>query len=427
MYKNLFLLTTLTGLLLAGCTSYDCCDQSVISVNPPTIVIPFNGGTHSIDVTSPIPWIVTGMDPSWMSLDRETFGGSTTINVIVPDPNVGLVDLTCTLTFLAANGDTFKVTVTQKRFIPAPPETIVYDGTDPSVLGPDLWGDADCLFPSLTATDGNTVTVTGGVFGMIYGAQTNVPGVAVTNNTVIIDGASVNIYAVFGGYSLNGDATDNTVAFKDGTAYFVFGGRSQYGDAINNKVTMSGGTVGIVTGGCSSLGDAKGNEVSISDGTVSDVIRGGESMSFGGDATNNTVTILGGSPTLNLSGATIIGGNGIGDCWTGNTLTIKVASTTGTPLVVYDIENFEFLNFSVPGDITTGYTMVTASSYAVITNSKIGIDFYGAAPTLAVGDVIVLISAGTLYSGTFTPQTVTVGAYTFSVYVSGNQLVAEVI
>ena len=105
-------------------------------------------------------------------------------------------------------------------------------------------------------------------------------------------------------------ATGASVTVESGTVGHeapvadVYGGYSWYGDATNNTVTVSGGTVGgfgmgFLYGGHSVYGNAANNTVTISGGTVKNTVYGGNS---GGDATGNTVTISGGKVNRDVYG-----------------------------------------------------------------------------------------------------------------------------
>ena len=162
-------------------------------------------------------------------------------------------------------------------------------------------------------------------------------------------------------------------------------------------MTISGGTFEqAIHGGMSSSGAASNNSITISGGSIGATIYAG----VGSSATNNTVNILGGTlVTVGDTGPSLLGGvhsSGIGDVFTGNALNLHVSGQTA-----YNVKNFEYLNFYLPTTVADGDIMLTATGTADLTNGSgkssvvnVGID--GSASALAVGDTVTLIRAGTL-------------------------------
>ena len=57
MYKKLFLLTTVTGLMLWGCDDVDCCIPSIIEADQSEIVLGgLENATQTLNLTCPISW-----------------------------------------------------------------------------------------------------------------------------------------------------------------------------------------------------------------------------------------------------------------------------------------------------------------------------------------------------------------------------------
>ena len=142
--------------------------------------------------------------------------------------------------------------------------------------------------------------MTGGtVTGQIYGGWAE-DAMAVKNSTVTITGGAVTRY-VYGGQSKNGAVTGNTVKITGGTVKIsVYGGYSNEGAATGNTVTItSGSTVENSVYGGYSLSDydeASDNTVTITGGTVSGDVYGGQSNV--GTVSDNTLVVGGGSSTV---------------------------------------------------------------------------------------------------------------------------------
>ena len=158
-------------------------------------------------------------------------------------------------------------------------------------------------YASTGSATGNSVTISGGtVEGGIYGGYGNSSGSA-TNNTVSVSGGTVG--DIYGGYGYNNNATGNTVSVSGGTAGSIYGGYSAKGgsgSATGNAVSVVGGTVGgDVYGGYSVNNDATGNTVTLQYGTFQNVY-GGYSNTAGKDAA--TGNILNMSPSITVNSAT---------------------------------------------------------------------------------------------------------------------------
>ena len=140
--------------------------------------------------------------------------------------------------------------------------------------------------------NGNIVNMAGGKGGRyLYGGYVDGDGNA-TGNTVNMSGGEVE-RTVMGGVAIGGDATANTVNMTGGTASMVVGGGvGENGNVSGNTVNMAGGSATKVYGGFSETEDgyAKENFVLITGGKA-DFVYGGVA---GGAATGNTVTMTGG-------------------------------------------------------------------------------------------------------------------------------------
>lgn len=233
----------------------------------------------------------------------------------------------------------------------------------------------------------NTVTLNGGtVNGSIYGGDVYADTKAY-NNTVTINGGTVNDGAIGGGFAGDGgEVTGNTVNINGGilnlhSSYGIYGGINDYG-ATTDEVSRN--TVNIRSGANITSGDIYGGYSHDSSGGVNPT----------GNVINNTVNLYGG--TLH-SAIKIFGGlsdNG-GDEFTGNTL--NVAGFSGT---VGEIKNFEFYKFFIPASITNGGKLLTLTGGATdLTGSQVtAITLHSQSP-LGQGDKVVLIDK---VAGTFT-------------------------
>ena len=294
-------------------------------------------------------------------------------------------------------------------------DVIIDSGFDGSVYGGHTaTADTDATGNTASLTNG---TVTGDVFG---GYSEN--GSA-HNNTAIISGGTV-IGAV-GGFSGDGSAHNNTVIISGGTMGYVFGGQGD--TATSNRVIISGGTMEVVIGGNGSI--ATSNRVIISGGTMGDVFGG-----YGSDSATDNWVIISGTPTLS---GTIYGGIGNGDGVSGNLLVLRTSGLTAMNLL-----NFERYAFQLPADIRPGDVLLTLTNfYGIATDLTNGgkspspdirrIDVNGAASPLRVGDKVTLfrndkgLIARTLPTSVSGTQGVTL-AYTYALSNTNNTLDATV-
>lgn len=190
------------------------------------------------------------------------------------------------------------------------------------------------------ATD-NTVNINGGTVESVYGGA-SASGSALRNNVTINglgsawspSGAVVN-YDVYGGFVNNAadasiTASHNTVDMNGGTVTGnLYGGRvdSGTGMATYNTVNIYGSMVGNVYGGSTSAGQATGNTVNILGNLTTANIYGGQVSSGSGDASSNSVTMNRGTAN-NVYGGCISFG-------TGDALSNSVTMTGGSVQRIY--------------------------------------------------------------------------------------------
>ena len=150
----------------------------------------------------------------------------------------------------------------------------------------------DCTINVNSITIGPAIYIYGGYYS---NNNDNPPVINVNNNAVKINGTTFEHPAtIHGGYSLNGTANGNSVSISDVTinSYvdLVYGGRGET-EASFNSVSISGdGTFyHAVKGGYSLNGEANENSVRISVFTFIYDFFGGNSLNF--TAFNNKVSI----------------------------------------------------------------------------------------------------------------------------------------
>lgn len=151
-------------------------------------------------------------------------------------------------------------------------------GSTVEISGGEVTEDVYGGYSDQRAATHNKVTITdrGKVNGDVYGGYSHEKSAtyhetSATWNTVEISSGEVT-GDVYGGYSssYSGEASVNMVEISGGKVTGdVYGGRSKEGAATDNTVTINGGTVGtedsssIVYGGYSSSGEVSGNTVEL--------------------------------------------------------------------------------------------------------------------------------------------------------------------
>lgn len=253
----------------------------------------------------------------------------------------------------------------------------------------------------------NNTVITGNITGGYANASSADDALASGNSVTINGGALTGNAFIYGGTAYSGSgialATGNTVTINDGNVtpiFMISGGNTTGGDATDNTVLISGGTFGdveIFGGLANTAGDnATGNTILISGGTFGDAfITGG--FIRDGNATGNSVTLSG---TPYLTTTSILGGdfNGsnFGDIFSDNTLNVKTSGLT-----VASIGNFEHLNFYLPTTLAADGAMLTVTDSAYLTentdgtgrSSQVHVGIGGGSSPLQLGDRVTLIDA----------------------------------
>ncbi|MCL2501511.1 MAG: Ig-like domain-containing protein [Bacteroidales bacterium] len=192
----------LSSLYLTGCEDVDCCMPGVISASPSTVTLVGVNNVATTIINCNMPWNMTTDLPPW--LEMEIAAGSVAFKAIsIPGQP------SCTLTFMASNGDKTTVTV---RYEPAlvanidiDPDVIVLSIDDlPSpptlTLTADIeptnadnqnltWSSNNTAIATVDAATG-VVTITGTVGGIaiITAAATDGSGVSGACTITITDG-----------------------------------------------------------------------------------------------------------------------------------------------------------------------------------------------------------------------------------------------
>ena len=173
------------------------------------------------------------------------------------------------------------------------------------------------------------------------------------------------------GYDTNKDVSGYSITINntsDKLLYAVYGGYSKEGNVSSNSATITNGTItNTVYGGYSGVsGNVENNNVTINGGTIGDLDNGSGAVygayTYNGLASNNTITINSGSTvrcptagssyngkveenTLNINGGTIVGmafgGVGNGTYVKSNTVNIKNDATVNA--TVYGSIFFKYI------------------------------------------------------------------------------------
>ena len=203
MKKFFPILALCLGITLTDCTTYVCCDQSVIIVDE-ALIFEWNATRtpQPLNLSCPMPWRLEGTLPGWLGANQTTGNGDATLIVELRDNNTGTTPITYILSFLASNGDkaTCKVTVLGK-----PADTYIIEMTTPAIAkgGTHTFaGATEGFYSSLSATT-FTVTSTG------TGAMTNFD-VTITGTDFTLDKTGLNTTLAPSG------TTSFTIKPKDG-------------------------------------------------------------------------------------------------------------------------------------------------------------------------------------------------------------------
>ncbi|MDR1228855.1 MAG: autotransporter-associated beta strand repeat-containing protein [Azoarcus sp.] len=215
---------------------------------------------------------------------------------------------------------------------------------------------------------------TGNVYGALGGNDDVFSGAGAANYNTVFFNASIagtgNIYGGYGGNSTGstnaGAANYNTVVFDGsitgtGNVYGGRGGNNNNGGSANyNTVILNDSFSGNVYGGYGGTGGAGGgasNNNVIIGGTIAGNVFGGYGSGAASAATGNTVTIdaqASSFGTVNLRGGLNTGTTNV---FTGNTLNFKTSGFTAA-----EVKNFQILNFTLPGNISTSTPMLEVGS-----------------------------------------------------------------
>ena len=203
------------------------------------------------------------------------------------------------------------------------------------------------------AVTGNTVTVEGGTVTDVYGGRIDNAAneAAVTGTVNVSNGTVTNVY---GGSTSGTGAVTGTVNVSGGTVTDVYGGRIDNAAneaAVMGTVNVSGGTVTNVYGGSTSgTGAVSGSNVHVTAGKVTGSIYAGTAASAK-QANNNTITLGAGNGdyAADLTNAALYGANdeGVG---TGNKLVVQAKNT----VTVKSVKNFQQYHFILQEGRTAG-------------------------------------------------------------------------
>jgi hypothetical protein len=349
---------------------------------------------------------------------------------------------------------------------PAEAEDLIYNGTLPSSLqtlyryNTTLWG-SNILAPtnsgattpakSPSVSGGaptNDISITGGTVSGIYGAVNFKDADAVEGNSItIVSGATVgtaiagfhqigdgsasandnHLIATGGvienistggraitntdGYSAQanyntvfiGGGVHTTARFEGAYANVPIGSNSGDTEGSHNTVIVEGGTVKMLMGAMvenfgAGAAIASNNKITLRGGTITDDVYGAYVSVHNGPGTvnDNIVQILG---NPDLSAARIIGsvqgssGTGVATA-SGNTLQVGAAGISA-----FSVGAFQAFDFALPATLGSGGTMLTVTGGASVgANAKVRIGAYPGL-TVAPGDSFTLIDASSTTYG----------------------------
>ena len=220
------------------------------------------------------------------------------------------------------------------------------------------------------------------------------------------------------GYDTNKDVSGYSITINntsDKLLYAVYGGYSKEGNVSSNSATITNGTItNTVYGGYSGVsGNVENNNVIINGGTIGDLDNGSGAVygayTYNGLASNNTITINSGSTvrcptagssyngkveenTLNINGGTIVemafGGVGNGTYVKSNTVNIKNDATV----------NATVYGGMVWGDSASDPTDVTGNTVNISDTANVNENVYGGYTYYGkVSNNTVNLNGGTAY------------------------------
>ncbi|KHM51549.1 outer membrane autotransporter barrel domain-containing protein [Anaerovibrio lipolyticus DSM 3074] len=255
-----------------------------------------------------------------------------------------------------------------------------------------------------------TGEVNGNHSGDNWGDRTGDPN----DNEVTVNAAVKVTGDVRGGFYFNkdGNVTNNIVTINGTVTKAVYGGESDHGyDVMGNQVTVTGtvgeNVYGGWTGGGS--GTATGNSVTVNGGTISMNVYGGYSTK--GSDTGNTVTLNNANIASDVYGGYDF--NGTGDVITGNTLNLSGANTARAVMNFQTI-NIRSAKWGTPA-LTINGSISNVSSIDTRGITFTGVDF------IKAGQKTILIKnkmngfGGTILSGKYKVGTTLQGLGTASI------------
>lgn len=202
-------------------------------------------------------------------------------------------------------------------------------------------------------------------------------------------------YGNYGGATIHGDATDNSIVIDGGTVSGdTAAGVAIYGHTLRNSITVNGGNISdVIAGGYTIAGNSDYNTVTVNGGTFADTDEGiGGGITADGSASHNTVTINAAGSYL---GKTVTGGYGMGGLFLEQTLESRADN---------NIVNF------IDGNLGTGGSALVAG----------GLNWNG-----GVSNNRVTVSGGVISAGDDEDALGVYGGMTYNGDAIGNELVVQ--
>lgn len=211
---------------------------------------------------------------------------------------------------------------------------------------------------------------------VVAGGWNGGSGHAVSNKVSVASGAELsNTAAIYGGYALQGDASENQVKLQSASVgSSAYGGYAAAGNASANELSITGATQGgtALAAGYAQAGAAEGNVLSVSRSSlsVSNALYG----AYGGaGASGNRVSVSASSVTGNVYGGYAQTGNA-----SGNVVELNASTITGD---VYG-------GYSASGGDTDNNTLILSGT------AKVNGNFYGGNNASSQGNTLQLNNYG---------------------------------
>lgn len=188
-----------------------------------------------------------------------------------------------TINQMAAGGESFNRLATYN--------TANVTGGNTSLVAGGLSSNNTASYNKANMSSGTVDNILGGVSinANAYKNKATIDGGIINGGAIKADGyIGYSLEGAYGGGSLFGNATQNSIIVNNGTLNGAFGGYSMNGAASKNTTTINGGTVTYAAGGFSEKGLANKNSMKIYAGQTTLAIGG---ASTNGNATSNTLTI----------------------------------------------------------------------------------------------------------------------------------------